>query len=255
MSEGERGEFYVGYGRRAPPGLARFAGFAAALIVAAGAALAALAAARQGPFEPGTFEYGQRRTFRGVVRERPFPVLERGYSGAGSEGALPSGSYLVAPGKLGAGSEVEGLDGRRVSLSGSLIHRGPQRMIEVEPGSAEPVGGGPVPLPSGEDLGHFRLVGEIVDSKCYLGVMKPGRTKPHRGCAVRCLSGGIPPLLVVEDRAGARRELLLVDAEGNPIGRSLLDYVAEPVEVSGRVRRVEGRLVLAADLAAIRRLE
>ena len=31
---------------------------------------------------------------------------------------------------------------------------------------------------------------------CFLGVMKPGRSKPHRACAVRCISGGIPPFKV-----------------------------------------------------------
>ena len=44
------------------------------------------------------------------------------------------------------------------------------------------------------DLDTFTLIGEIVDSKRYLGVMNPGNGKVHRDCAVRCLSGGIPPI-------------------------------------------------------------
>ena len=247
MSRGAGDELYVGYRRRAPAGLARFAARTAALLLAAGPALAALLAGRQAPFDPGVFELGRLRSFEGVIRASPYPFLEAGDSASGYD--------LVAPGKFGAQREVEGFDGSRARLSGSLIYRDEQRMIEVASGSAAPVAGEAPPAAAGEDLGLYRLVGEIVDAKCYLGVMKPGRTKPHRGCAVRCLSGGIPPLLVVEDRSGATLELLLVDAEGGPVGRRLLDRVAEPVEVTGRVRRTGGRLVLAADPAAVRRLE
>jgi hypothetical protein len=37
-----------------------------------------------------------------------------------------------------------------------------------------------------KNLGEFDLVGEIVDSKCYLGNMNPGNGKVRRDCAVRC---------------------------------------------------------------------
>jgi hypothetical protein len=54
-------------------------------------------------------------------------------------------------------------------------------------------------------LGTQTLIGEIVDSKCYLGVMNPGALIPHRACAIRCISGGIPPVLLVRqsDRSAA----------------------------------------------------
>lgn len=57
-------------------------------------------------------------------------------------------------------------------------------------------------LLAGESLGEFTLQGEIVDSKCYLGVMRPGNTKTHRACAVRCIAGGVPPVLLVRDAQG-----------------------------------------------------
>ena len=63
------------------------------------------------------------------------------------------------------------------------------------------------------DLGEHTLRGEIVDIKCYLGVMKPAHGKPHRSCAARCISGGIPPVLMVKDRDGDTNYLLLVSAE------------------------------------------
>jgi len=96
--------------------------------------------------------------------------------------------------------------------------------------------------------------GEIVDGKCFLGVMNPGATKVHRACAVRCISGGAPPILWVRDRAGAEAYLTLTGEDGRPVGPEILDVVAEPVEVTGRVERVGDRWYLRADPRTIRRL-
>ena len=92
------------------------------------------------------------------------------------------------------------------------------------------------------------LAGEIVDSKCYLGVMNPGNGKVHRDCAARCLSGGIPPAFVVKDASGVSKTLVLSNA-----GR-LHEFVAEPVEISGRLLRSNGMFELRADPGSIRRL-
>ena len=97
-------------------------------------------------------------------------------------------------------------------------------------------------------------VGEIIDSKCYFGVMKPGRGKPHRACAARCISGGVPPVLLITDRRGERRYLLLVGANGQALSTELVPLVAEPVEVEGEVVRSGDLWYLRADPAAIRRL-
>jgi hypothetical protein len=98
------------------------------------------------------------------------------------------------------------------------------------------------------------LAGEIVDSKCFFGVMNPGELKPHRACAVRCISGGIPPVLCVRDAAGRACYFWLVGPEGEPIGRALLDFVAEPVLVEGEVRRRGEELVLYTDPRGVRRI-
>ena len=105
------------------------------------------------------------------------------------------------------------------------------------------------------DLGEQTFLGEIVDSKCFLGVMKPGHLKPHRSCAVRCISGGVPPVLLVRDADGNATYLLLVGSNGEALNHQVLDLIAEPVEVTGRLWRYDNWLVLRADLEAIRRLE
>jgi hypothetical protein len=106
-----------------------------------------------------------------------------------------------------------------------------------------------------ETLGRVEsLLGEIVDSKCFLGVMKPGEGKPHRSCATRCLSGGVPPQLLVESSDGSRRLLLLAATDGSALApASFLGLVGEPVMASGTVERRAGLLVLRLDASGLRR--
>ena len=91
-------------------------------------------------------------------------------------------------------------------------------------------------------LGAVQFTGEIVDSKCYFGVMNPGNGKVHRDCAARCISGGIPPAFLVRDAAGRTQTLLL-----GIWRREWLDHVAEPVTIRGRLARSAGRLMLYAE--------
>lgn len=256
MSPDRDPPFYVGYQKRAPAGVARFLRPLALALLAAAAALAAFLPTRQQPFDEGTFEYGNVHDFLGVIRERPYPVLS--LAGAPDTPGSQSSYDLVATGKRGTTREVEGFDGRWATLRGSLIHRQGKTMVEVIPGSVaalEREGLGPVPAAAGSEVAELTLVGEIVDSKCFLGVMKPGRGKPHRECAALCIKGGIPPRFVVESADGRELALLLVDENGGPVNERVLDKVAEPLSITGRVSRLGGDLLLAADPAAYRRLE
>ena len=88
------------------------------------------------------------------------------------------------------------------------------------------------------------LVGEIVDTKCYLGAMKPGRGKPHRSCASLCIRGGIPAALLVRTETGERELIHLVDPAGRPLGPELLEWVGQPVQVVGQLRREDDRAFL-----------
>jgi hypothetical protein len=140
-------------------------------------------------------------------------------------------------------------------LQGTLIYRGDQTMIEVVPDSIKAVATNSVqPTPALASLGQQTLRGEIVDSKCFLGVMNPGSLTPHRACAVRCISGGIPPVLLVRQTNGSAVYYLLVSSEGQPVNKQVLDLVAEPIEVTGEVVRQGELLVLRADPTTYRRL-
>ena len=78
------------------------------------------------------------------------------------------------------------------------------------------------------------LVGEIIDPKCYIGAMKPGGGKTHKACAILCLKGGIPPMLVTKT-AGGEFFYLITDANGGPIVTPLLPFVGDRIKVRAKV--------------------
>jgi hypothetical protein len=249
----ERDEFYVGYLGRAPAGLGGFLRRTVVALVLLAAAVAAALAGLQSEFDPGVFEFGVVRDFEGVIHERPHPLLLVDRPGRGGE--QPSRFLLVGVGKHGADDQVDGLDGRRMRLRGTLIHRQGQTMVEVVAGSVKEVdAGAATPRAGAVDLGRQTLRGEIVDSKCYLGVMKPGRGKPHRACATLCIRGGVPPVLRVVTPGGEYRHLLLTDPLGGAVNDRVLDLIAVPVEITGRVRRDGDLLILETDPSTIRSL-
>jgi len=172
--------------------------------------------------ENATFEFGTTHDYEGVLVGEPVPLLvteSRVY-------------FLVDPFKYAFDPQArEQLTGRRVALEATLIERGSQAMLEVVSGTVRDLGEGNAALASSASE-VVTMRGEIVDSKCYLGVMNPGHLKPHRACAVNCLRGGIPPVLLTRHTDGAR-QTVLVSADGFPLKDWILDYVAEPVEVTG----------------------
>src|SRR6516225_8826513 len=225
-------EFYVGY-LPMPAGLER----TIRRVVIAVGVLAVVAAAilivGQQPFAASTFEFQQYREFRGTLLTEPYPALT-------IPGREPPW-LLVGPGKHGVG-DLRHWSGREVALNGERIYRTSgsteDHMIELAPGSLTARGEGNS-VQSPENLGEVQLTGEIVDSKCYFGVMNPGAGKVHRDCAVRCISGGIPPAFLVRDSSGNIVTLLLAHWK-----RELLDHIAEPVTVRGDLVRSAGRLTL-----------
>jgi len=248
-------EFYVGYQPKAPRGVARRARLGVVLILAAVIAVGLLLINSQSRFAPSVFEFGTVTEHTGVVREAPYPVLEVARPGRTGDDMAASTYYLTVFGKRGAAAQVEGLDGKTVHLRGTLIYRDDKTMIEIEADSIRVVDESAAARLPETDLGSRTLVGEIVDSKCYLGVMKPGNLKPHRACAVRCISGGVPPVLMVRDTDGMATYYLLVSEDGKPVNKQVLDLVAEPVEITGRLSRRGDLLILSADPASYLRVQ
>lgn len=250
-------EFYIGWEGSTAPGIGRFVRAVVALLFFVAIGLALAFAAAQHSIGVSVFEWSTVKNFSGVLKIDPYPHLLVPRPGATGARNNFSTYYLVAPFKFGLDrGKLSALDGKTVSLQGTLIYRGNQTMVEALPDSIKAMDKQFFPLPGTEtiELGRQTLTGEIVDGKCFLGVMNPGQLLPHRACAIRCISGGIPPVLLVRQTNGAAIYFLLVAADGKPVNQQVLDYVAEPVQITGEVERQGELLILRADPATYLRL-
>jgi hypothetical protein len=267
-------EFYIGWEDKAPLRIGQRSRGTVLLLLALAIVLGVALSLAQRTIGVSAFEWGKVKGFTGILKSQPYPHLLVPRPGAGefhtlqsvkSSPSVFSSYYLVKPFKFGLDSDTANQwDGKAVSLKGTLIYRGGQTMIEVAADSirasdslssregerAGARGLSPKPI----RLGQQTLLGEIVDSKCYLGVMNPGSLIPHRACAIRCISGGIPPVLLVRQTNGSALYFLLVSRDGKPVNKQVLNLVAEPVEVTGEVERQGDLLILRADPATYRRV-
>ncbi|MDX2175599.1 MAG: Rieske 2Fe-2S domain-containing protein [Candidatus Sumerlaeia bacterium] len=233
--------FFVGYLPTVPERFRPVAKGALAVSFLALAGGGALVAATQERFVEGRYEFGVAKAYEGVLGESPVPHFRgRALDGDGEERVF----LLTTPIKQSPPPEVLPHYGRRVRLEGTLIANNRMAMLEIAPGAAvteldgEAAESGPAPV-----LAGVTLVGEIVDTKCYLGVMRPGIGKVHRACAVRCIEGGIPPGLLVRDAAGNERVYLLAPKAGAAF---ILDpqWAGTPLRATGDVEEAAGLPVL-----------
>jgi hypothetical protein len=242
-------EFYVGYLPKAPSGIARKMKVVIVVLFAAATTCAIGFAALQRTYARSFFESGKERTFEGVIEAGSYPTLLSSPDAANARG---SRYLLVANGKHGADSQVDAYIGKMVRLRGRLIYRDDQKMIVLSRGSISALGDAQENQVAPKNLGEFELVGEIVDSKCYLGNMNPGNGKVHRDCAVRCLSGGIPPVFVTNDFNGSPAVLLLTGPNQKRLPReAFLGRVAQPMQIHGRVMQIGNTLLLETESPAI----
>lgn len=249
-------DFYVGW-RRAPRSLLVFLAIVAGAVVGASAVLAVALVTAQGDWGDAAFQWEQGyQTRTGILRVDPYPVL---YLPPSAEHPAGRAIPLSGEGKLGVRERAAALDGRPVDVGGVMIGAGEREMLQVggevdlRP-AANPAALGGFTGPPAEPVGRRTLRGEIVDSKCYLGAMRPGQGKTHKLCANLCLIGGIPPMFVVYRADGPPELLLLADAAGGPVTDALLDDTARYVELAGVVERHADLLVFRVDPATLRPL-
>ncbi len=258
-------EFYIGWESKAPAGIGSRVRRVAVFLLALAVLLGVLLALVQRNIGVSVFEWGKVKGFSGILKSQPYPHLLVPRPGASDGQTAFSSYYLVKPFKFGLDPGLAArLDGQAVGLKGTLIYRGEQTMLEVVDDSLRASD----PLAPSEgararvsglsqkpvSLGQQTLTGEIVDSKCFLGVMNPGALTPHRACAIRCISGGIPPILLVQYDDGLTEHYLLTGLDGGPLNKGILDLVAEPVTIRGEVERQGDLLVLRTEPKDIRRV-
>jgi hypothetical protein len=229
--------FYVGY-LPAPAAHARLARAVGVGLIALFAALAGGLAVSQSNPGRGTWDADDGSTFEGSLMVNPYPhLLTR------DERNEPLDAVLVEQGKIGATARATPFAGQRVRIKGGLIRWGGRAAIELAgtPDDVTPTGAGTdaavpaTPLLEASAT-PTTLVGEIVDPKCYLGVMNPGHGKPHLSCAELCIRGGIPPVLVVRDRTNtddAGACYLLTTGDDKPANELVRSRIGHAVRVTG----------------------
>ena len=231
-------EFYIGYLPKSPPETARRVRTTISVLLLAGCALAALLVVTQAPFASASFEYGNERQFTGVVQATSLPIIQLSDA---------STAVLVAPGKHGLVLPPEIRSGAHIEFRGKFIQRHGSKLIEVaSPIQITAKGANP---PS-EHPTPIEVRGEVVDTKCYSGVMNPGSGKVHRGCAARCLHGGIPAALLSENGD----LYYLLDSAGEPLSPTWISsHAGEQIVIQGDLVLTSGTKVLMMQTALLTR--
>ena len=191
----------------------------------------------------------------GVLQTQPYPILHILESEQFETGTTV---LLMGQGKNGAQGRADALDGQIVRVSGTRLNRGELNGIILRGGSngvmfAEDamVAAGAGTVPDAQDLGRWRLTGEICDGNCLAGAMRPGTGLAHRACANLCILGGLPPVFVATDAVGGSAFFLVANAAGQPMPDSMLDYTALLIEAEGRVERRGGMNVFLVEMDTV----
>lgn len=196
--------------------------------------------------DPGAGARMGRVEALGVLQTQPYPILHILESDQFDAGSTV---LLMGQGKNGVQGRADPLDGQVVRVSGTRLNRGELDGIILRGGQngMALAADGTGTLPEAEDLGRWRLTGEICDGNCLAGAMRPGTGLAHRACANLCILGGLPPVFVATDTVGGSEFFLVADADGAPMSASMLDYTALLIQAEGRVERRGGMNVFLID--------
>lgn len=193
-------------------------------------------ASQQKSAGPGEWNTQVPVTLSGVMTMDPYPILQRSDVAEGEAASV----LLVLQGKHSADSAANSFVGKSVSVTGFAIKRGGWLMLEIKGEQSISLNSQDAEeavLPSISTEGEVTLAGEIMDSKCFLGVMNPGKGPTHKACAELCLLGGIPPMLAVRDAEGRKFGYLLKTADGGSASTLVSRRAAEAVEITGQLER------------------
>jgi hypothetical protein len=245
-------EFFVGW--RAHPGqrtarrlaivAACLLGIAATLgIVLAGAADDPTGRLLAGGSELGP-EYAGEIELEGTILDGPSPLL---FVPPGRLGARGHALLLSGDGKTGPGSETAALRGNSVTARGVVIRRGTIDMLILSDTPQRAAAKVSAPLPQPEQLGRWRIAGEICDGKCAAGAMRPGSGIAHRACATLCIDGDIPAIFVTTAPVAGHGFLLLADAAGAAPMPAFRDWIGQRIVLEGEVIRFGDIAVFHSD--------
>ena len=196
-------------------------------------------------FIASTFDYGQLTELEGRLVEYPVFGLKTQLNdktvtvplvGFGKFDALPILQHIKSSKK---NVPIEKL---KVTLKGTLIQYQDKTWMELTEGQKSIIH-----LTEDDQAvkqkvtseGEQTIFGEVVDPKCFFGVMNPAYGKIHKSCAIRCISGGIPPILATRRDGEFVDYYFLLDQNHQPMNKAILQYVGMPVKLSGNVVHID----------------
>ncbi len=252
-------EFYIGWMSKAPAGFAKHVKRVLLILFPIALIIGYLLSTSQKKFSTANFEYGKLTELTGIYFNNPVPVLK-----VYDKNREPITIPLVGYGKHGAETaimEIEqekktSLNGKEVTLKGTLLYGDGKTILQIDK-NGKPVvniGSASTFAVVERDLGTQTIRGEIIDPKCYFGVMKPGEGKVHRDCAIRCILGGIPPVLRVQNEKGESNYYLIVGPNGEKMNEAVQDVVAEPVSIEAKVVQQDDWIILYTAKEKIKRI-
>ena len=249
---------------KAPKRIARFVmAFVALLFIVMGS-MSFFLSTTHNHINNGTYEFGELTELKGVINMEPVPHIR---ILVGPRGRVGKNIMLIGYGKFGARSSVEkmaekigrDIDQVEVTIRGTLIYQDGFTLMELTEKENALLNHEPIKNPDMYNslqlaTGIQSLTGEIIDPKCYFGSMKPAQNKPHKSCAALCISGGIPPMYVVQTEQKTAKYYILKGLNGEDINEEVLDFVAEGTNVAGKVVQLNEWNVLYIDPSKIRKL-
>lgn len=251
----DKQEFYIGWMPGAPKGLSSLLRKTALALGTTAAVAGGWLAFQQRSFSTAQFEFGQLTRVTGIYQSKPVPsiVVQTPIDPRGSKEVLTL--PLVGYGKFGAEGvmndwqqqEKVDLEGKEVTLKGTLLYADGKSLLQVD-AHDHPIEkwkeADHAYTPNKKEMGWQVVKGEVVDPKCFFGVMKPGYGKPHLDCAVRCIEGGMSPVLMMQDEEGKTTYALVLGQQGNKMNQELKNYIGQPVEFLARVIKQDDWLIL-----------
>jgi hypothetical protein len=253
----DKNEFYIGWMPAAPESYAKHVRKVVIAILLLVAIIGAVLALQQKKFSTSGFEFGQLTEVKGIYQQFPVPSIKV----MTQQDAFGHTSYITIPlvgyGKFGAEGTIAELekeqnttlDKKLVTFKGTLLYSDGKTLLQIDKND-NPLINVSAPNSSKDitsdikELGTVHLTGEVLDPKCYFGVMKPGHGKPHRDCAIRCIAGGMSPVFYVRNEKGEANYYLILDVNGKKMNDELKDIIADPVSIEARAVQYDDWVIL-----------
>lgn len=250
MLEPVKNGFFVGYFKKVPADIKRLMiGFIVFFLTGMASASLLMTLTAESPGSGRFADELRGERLVGAIEVEPYPILRV----PADENRPARAIMLAGSGKFGVADMALPLAGKAVQVGGMFVKRGDLGMLLIG-SDGDLVSAGPQaklqPVSEPENLGRWRLTGEICDGKCGAGAMKPGTGLAHKACANLCIDGGVPPVFVSTAPVQGHIFLLLAAKNGGPMPASLLDKTGLRVVLEGIVERRDDLLIFKVEDAA-----